>query len=179
MDVGGRMADGPRNPRSVSQQVAFRTRLAAIRRVRSGVRPPKTARTEQLSSTATSRFSSPDCPNSSSNVCQILIHNPDSCQSRSRRQQVIPEPQPISRGRYSQGVPVLRTNKIPVKHARSETRGRPPFGLAGSSGSRGAIRSHNSSGTSGFAIRSSLTKKRFNTSTEIYCESQIVKRPFC
>jgi hypothetical protein len=63
---------------------------------------------------------------------------PAVAQSRSRRQQVIPLPQPISWGRYSQGMPVFSTNKIPVSAARSGTRGRPPFGLGGSGGSNGA-----------------------------------------
>jgi hypothetical protein len=160
MDVRGRVSDGPGDSCSVGQQMSFRTCFATIRRVRAGVRPPKTARTEQLSSTATSRFNSPACPNSSNNNCQICPHSPDSCQSRSRRQHVIPDPQAISWGRYSHGVPVLSTNKIPVKQARSETRGRPPFGLARSSGSNGAIRSQSSSGNNGFAMRSALTRTR-------------------
>lgn len=36
-------------------------------------------------------------------------------------------PQPSSRGRYSQGIPVLRTNRTPVRAARSLMRSRPPF----------------------------------------------------
>ena len=46
-------------------------------------------------------------------------------QSRRRRQQVIPEPQPISTGRSSQLIPVLRTNRMPVRAFRSSMRGRP------------------------------------------------------
>ena len=70
---------------------------------------------------------------------------PASCQSRSRRQQVIPEPQPISWGSISQGMPVFSTKMMPVKAARSGTRGRPPLGLGGSGGSSGATRAHSSS----------------------------------
>jgi len=44
--------------------------------------------------------------------CQI----PHSCQSRSRRQQVMPEPHPISCGSISQGIPLRRTNTMPVRH---------------------------------------------------------------
>jgi hypothetical protein len=40
----------------------------------------------------------------------------------------MPLPQPSSRGKYSHGVPVLSTNRIPVRAARSLIRGRPPFG---------------------------------------------------
>jgi hypothetical protein len=51
----------------------------------------------------------------------ILSHTPVACQSRSRRQQVMPDPQPISCGRYSQGMPVRSTKRIPVKAWRSGT----------------------------------------------------------
>ena len=42
-----------------------------------------------------------------------------------RRQQVIPEPQPISCGRCSQPIPVFNTNKIPLNTFRSSIRFRP------------------------------------------------------
>ncbi len=61
-------------------------------------------------------------------------------------------PQPISVGRYSHGVPVFSTKRIPVKQARSEIRGRPPLGLGGSGGICDFICSHSSSVSSGFAI---------------------------
>ena len=77
---------------------------------------------------------------------------PAESQSRSRRQQVIPLPQPISCGRCSHGRPVLSTDTIPVRHARSGTRGRPPFGFGGSGGIRGATTSHSSSGTNGLLM---------------------------
>src|ERR1700722_19039757 len=73
-------------------------------------------------------------------------------QSRRRRQQVMPLPHPISFGRYSQGIPVRRTNRIPVSTARSGFGGRPPRGFGRSVGSRGSIRSHSASGTSGLAM---------------------------
>lgn len=38
---------------------------------------------------------------------------PASCQSRRRRQQVMPQPQPISCGSISHGMPLLSTNRIP------------------------------------------------------------------
>ena len=40
----------------------------------------------------------------------------------------MPPPQPSSRGRYSHGIPVFRTNIIPVIAARSSIRGRPLLG---------------------------------------------------
>lgn len=54
-----------------------------------------------------------------------LCHTPACFQSRSRRQQVMPEPQPISCGSISQGMPDMRTNRMPVKHARSGSGLRP------------------------------------------------------
>jgi hypothetical protein len=36
----------------------------------------------------------------------------------SRRQQLMPEPQPISSGRYSQGMPVFSTNRMPLRACR-------------------------------------------------------------
>lgn len=75
------------------------------------------------------------------------------CHSRNRRQYVMPEPQPISCGSISQGMPVCRTNRMPVKARRSSSRLRPGYreqrGLTGSSAS---IKAHTSSSTSGSAI---------------------------
>ena len=58
-------------------------------------------------------------------------------ESRSRRQQVMPEPQPSSCGSISQGIPLRRTNRIPVRQARSGKRGLPPLGLHGEGGNSG------------------------------------------
>jgi hypothetical protein len=41
---------------------------------------------------------------------------------------------------------------MPVRHARSETRGRPPFGRRGEVGKNSSIRSHNRSGSSATAM---------------------------
>ena len=71
---------------------------------------------------------------------------------RTRRQQLMPEPQPISAGSISHGRPERSTNRMPVSAARSDLRGRPPFGLAVSGGSSGAISAHRPSGRSGLAI---------------------------
>jgi hypothetical protein len=81
-----------------------------------------------------------------------LRQTPAWYQSRSLRQHVIPLPHPISAGKYSQGMPVFSTNRIPVSAARSDTRGRPPLGFGGSGGSSGAIRAQNASGNSSFAM---------------------------
>ena len=79
-------------------------------------------------------------------------HTPARCQARRRRQHVIPDPHPSSCGSICQGMPLRRTNKMPMRHARSETRGRPPFGRRGGVGKNGSTRSHNRSGSSAAAI---------------------------
>jgi hypothetical protein len=63
---------------------------------------------------------------------------------RCRRKHVMPDPQPISWGSISQG--------MPLSAARCGIGGRPPFGLGRSGGSNGSIRVHNSSGTRGLAM---------------------------
>jgi hypothetical protein len=88
----------------------------------------------------------------SSNAKWINSQVPDSCQSRRRLQQVIAEPQPNSFGNISQGTPLRRTNTMPLRQARSGTRGRPPCGLGFGNGKRGSITFHRQSGTSAVAI---------------------------
>jgi hypothetical protein len=83
-------------------------------------------------------------------------HTPASCQSRSLRQHVEPEPQPISLGSISQGMPVLSTKTMPVRAARSGRRGLPPLGLGGSGGSSGSTISHRSSVTNSFVMPRSV-----------------------
>ena len=87
------------------------------------------------------------CRRCSSSWCRRL-QTPASCQSRSRRQHVTPEPQPISWGSISQGMPERSTNRMPVSAARLATRGRPPLGLGGSAGSKGWTMDQSSSLTS-------------------------------
>ena len=65
----------------------------------------------------------------------------------------MPEPQPISCGRYSQGIPVCNTNKIPVNTFRSSSRFRPGNRCRRfTSGINGSTSPHNSSDTNCLAI---------------------------
>jgi hypothetical protein len=108
--------------------VPLRARLAAIRRVRPSRRSPLFAGTEALSSEARLHFSlSTPCNRSRRRRCRAA-QTPPAFQFRRRRQQVIPQT-PISRGMYSQGMPVLSTKMIPTSAALSDARGRPPFGF--------------------------------------------------
>ena len=127
-----------------------------------GSRPPvfapqKTARTLQLSVADVLQSSASALPRSSRSARQIFFQIPAACQSRSRRQQVIPEPHPIFCGRFSRGVPIFNTNKMAVKVAQWGIGGRPPLGLGGCGGNNGSIRSQSASGSNGLATASSLT----------------------
>ena len=84
---------------------------------------------------------------------------PASCQSRKRRQQVMPDPHPSSWGSISQGMPLRNTNKMPTKHLLSASRGLPPLGFGFKVGINGSINSHNLSGKSSAAIAHSSRSK--------------------
>lgn len=152
VDVRACMDQGQRRALSIGGHMPFRPVFPAVGGIGASLRPPKTARTEQLSKIALDQSISPANPSSSNSSRHTFSQTPAACQSRRRRQQVMPLPQPISCGRYSQPQPVLNTNKIPVSARRFSIGGRPPLGLGFVSGSSGSIRSHKSSVSSGLAI---------------------------
>jgi hypothetical protein len=127
--------------------MAFAAQLGSIGRIGTGLRPPKTARTEQLSTAAHDQSIWPLRPSQSSSTKWIRSQMPACCQSRRRLQQVIPEPHANSRGNISQGMPLRSTNRIPAKQARLHKRGRPPLALHLGDGRRGSTRFHNASGS--------------------------------
>jgi len=150
--------DCKRGSYGICNDMVFRPHFPSIRWIRAGFRPPKTARTDAESTTAREKSIWSDSRSLLSKTVWILSHIPACCQSRSRRQQVIPEPHPISCGRYSQGRPVLSTNRIPVKASRLLTGGLPPLGQGFGSGKMGSMICHNSSDNSGLAMTlSSMT----------------------
>ena len=125
--VGAGQSHCQRDTIGVGHHMVFRALLAAIRRVWPGFCPPKTARTEAESTTAREKSIFSACLNLLSNTWWILSQTPAFCQSRRRRQQVMPEPQPISCGKSSHAIPVLSTKRIPVRAARSGTGFRPGY----------------------------------------------------
>ena len=147
--IGTRDRLGHRRALSVDEDVMLRSALAAIRGVRADLIPPKTARTLELSATVRDQSSLSAACSLLSNIWWMSSHTPASCQSRSRLQHVIPHPHPISWGISSQGIPVRRTNTIPVSAARLSTGLRPGYrkrrGFTG--GRSGSISPHNSSVT--------------------------------
>jgi hypothetical protein len=79
--------------------------------------------------------------NSVSRASCSRCQTPARCQSTSRRQHVLPDPQPIWRGNICHGIPDRSTKRMPVKIARSGIGVRPcrwprfgrVFGMSGSS----------------------------------------------
>jgi hypothetical protein len=127
-------------------------RLAAIDWIRASLGAPHLAGTVAASTAARSPSIPLRAPRSARMTWCNACPTPAWCQSRSRRQQVTPLPQPISWGNISQGRPLRRTNRLPVSAARSGTRGRPPFGVGFSGGKSGSIAAHSVSETNGRAM---------------------------
>ncbi len=150
--VGPAQEHSERRAAPVDNEVALRPWLATIRGVRARRRSPPLAGTVVLSSEARLQSSCPAASRCSSSTLCRAAHTPACCQACRRRQQVMPEPHPISAGRCSQGNPVRSTKSIPVRAARSGIGGRPPRGRGRAGGSSGAMNAHRSSGTRAFAI---------------------------
>ena len=155
VDVRRAEREGKGDAVRVGEDVALGARLAPIRRIWPGLFAPLLAGTLALSSAARLQSMALARPRRSSRTWCRRSQTPARCQSRRRRQHVIPEPQPISAGSISQGMPLLSTNKMPVSAARWEIGGRPPFGFGRSGGISGAISAHRSSDTSGAAMPAS------------------------
>jgi len=156
VDVGASQDRGERRAVGVGDDMVLGTGSCAISGVWPSFWPAPTARIDEESTAAREKsIWSAARSFASSNTCN-RSHTPAACQSRSRRQHVTPEPQPISAGKSRQRSPVLSTNKIPVSAARSDTGRRPGFflrrGLGG--GSNGLISVHNSSSMIGLPISS-------------------------
>lgn len=144
---------GKRKPAALHKDMVLGAEFAAVSRTWTGLPPPFSAGTAAASMLARDQSTRPASPRRSSNTWCNLAHTPAACQSRNRRQQLMPQPQPISVGRYSHGIPVRSTKMIPVKARRSGSRGRPPFGRAGCGGNNGSITAQSSSVTSSFAMQ--------------------------
>jgi len=90
----------------VCQQMMLRATFSTVHRAWTGQFAPPKASTVELSTAAREKSIWSALRRWSSSFSRIFSHTPASCQSRSRRQQVIPQPQPISCGRYSHWIPV-------------------------------------------------------------------------
>lgn len=148
-DVCGCRDDDERDPRRLSDQMAFAASFGSIRWVGPCVDPPKTARTEALSMMARDQSICPSFARWLSSRRCSSGQTPNTVHSSSRRQHVGPLPQPNCAGSASQGMPVFNTNTMPARQLRSGTRGRPPLGLGNFFGRRSETSSQSSSVTNG------------------------------
>lgn len=158
MTVGGGQERDERNPLRVGENVVLTPRLAAIGWVRSSFFPPRSARRDALSTTARAKWISPRRCNSVSRTAWRRFQTPARCQRTSRRQHVVPEPQPISCGSMFHGSPLRSTNRIPVNTARSGMGFRPAYRRLRCRrlGKNGSISVHSSSSIANVAIRDRL-----------------------
>ena len=161
--IGGADRQAERSALGVGDDVALGAWTPTVGRVRARRRAPLFAGTVLLSSAARSQQIFPAASRRSSSTRCSRAHTPAACQSRRRRQQVIPDPHPISTGSRSQGEPVTSTNRMPVRAARSGTRGRPPFGRGGAGGNNGEIAAQRSSVTRAWVMHAQPTAQGFVT----------------
>jgi hypothetical protein len=91
--------EGERDPVAVDEEVPLAAGPAAIRRVRSDRLAPFFAANDALSTAARLQSMAFALPRRSSSTRCSRAQTPAACQSRKRRQQVMPEPQPISLGK--------------------------------------------------------------------------------
>ncbi len=143
--VGTGNLDGQRNAARIYDDVPFRPELAPVCRVGAGFLAPRGLETLAASRLARSQ-SIWSCSRNRRSIARCSCsHTPAACQSRSRRQHVMPLPKPSSFGRYSHGMPVCRTYRMPFSAARSSTvRRRPPLGDGVNTGISGSNAAHNS-----------------------------------
>jgi hypothetical protein len=160
--VGSTLHDRERDACGVDHKMALRARFASIRRVRAGLCPPFGAGTVNESTDARRQSSLSASESRPSRTWCSLCQTPACCHSRSLRQQVAPDPQPISFGSQDQGSPVRRTKMMPRSTSRLATRGRPPLDLSGSGGSSGSTTAQSSSLTMGLAIMNNFTTISLN-----------------
>jgi hypothetical protein len=111
MDIGPGLDHRERDPLAIADEDAFSNRFSRDPWDWGQFSPPKSARTELLSTTALDQSIRSAKPKSSSRTCLTFCQTPETCQSLSRRQQVMPLPHPSSAGSSSQAVPVRATNK--------------------------------------------------------------------
>lgn len=128
----------------VNDHVMLGAQFSAVRGVFAGLRAPLLAGACAESTDARDQSIAPARWSRSSRHWWTRCQTPACCQSRRRFQQVIPL-HPSSCGRSSQGIPVRRTNTIPVNAIRSGVRGRPRSDRRTGCGSSGAMTAQSSS----------------------------------
>lgn len=166
--VGAGQDDIERDAVAIDEEVVLAARLAPISRIGASFFPPCTARTDEESAITREKSRRSALRNLAKRMRCSLSQTPACCQSRARRQQLMPEPHPISLGSISQGRPDCRMNRMPVKTRRSSRRFRPAGDLCGGGdGSKGSTISHSASSTSSRAMTSLHQARRKDPLTPI------------
>jgi len=156
MRVGASQNCGKGNTLGISYQMVFTPLFPTIRGIGTSFFPPCMHRTEALSTIAREKSIWSASRSLAKRTSWMRFQTPTLCHLWSRRQQVMPEPHPISGGNDSHGMPVLRTNKMPVRTCRLSNGKRPGkrfrrrFGF----GSSGSMIFHKSSFNIGLAMGS-------------------------
>ena len=141
------------NPFAVGQHMMFGARFSPVYRARAGLFAPPTARIVALSTAHRVKSISSAFRRQSKRVWWIAVQTPAFCQSCKRLQHVMPEPQPISWGNISQGIPEVKTKRMPVRHLRFSNGFLPGFLFRRFlTGMWGSIQFHSSSVSSGLAM---------------------------
>ncbi len=151
--------DRERDALRIDDEVVLAAELAPVRWVRTGFFPAAMARIEELSTMAHAMSSRPRRRNSAHSVSWIRCQTPAFCQATNRRQQAVPEPQPISWGSRFHAMPERSINTMPVSTARSGVGLRPAYRRLrdARTGSNGSISDHSSSSMSSLGIASCRT----------------------
>jgi hypothetical protein len=153
--------DRERDALRVNDEVVLAAELAPVRGIRASFFPASMARIDELSTMARVKSISPRRRSSASSVSWIRFQTPAFCHATSRRQQTVPEPQPISWGSRFHAMPERSTNTMPVSTARSGIGLRPAhWRLRGArAGRSGSMSVHNSSSMSTLGIASCQAKQ--------------------
>jgi hypothetical protein len=179
MGMGRRERRCERDAPGVANEMVLAAGFTPVRGVGTGFFPPCMARTDELSTTARDHSICEAACSRVSNTRCSRAHTPARCHATRRRQQLTPEPQPISRGSAAHGMPVRSTNRIPVSACRWEIGRRPGctrrrrFAF----GNNGSTIRHSASSTMGFDMtilhhRESIHVKKYRnthkSTTPIY-----------
>jgi len=141
--VRARDRKGQRNALCIYDDMPFGVEFSAVSRAGAGFLAPGGLATLAPSILARLQSIWPCSRSLCSRARCSFAQTPSACQSRSRRQHVIPLPKPSSCGNSSQGMSVCRTYKMPFNTARSSIeRCRPPFREGTNFGIRGSSAFH-------------------------------------
>lgn len=154
MGIGRRERRRERDAPCVADEVVLAARFAPVSGIGAGFFPPCRARTEELSTIVRDHSICSAACNRVSNTRCNRAHTPARCHATKRRQQLTPEPQPISSGSAAHGMPVRSTNRIPVSACRWVMGLRPGWVRRRrfNFGSNGSMSCHSASSRIGFGM---------------------------